>query len=94
VWVIVGPVFGANPPKLRGGVAVPEAFFKIIVDENEGKLRTLALLVPQDAPAEANAARYLTTIEEIQRRTGLDFLSEIEDAAERQIEAARAGRLW
>ncbi len=94
VWVIVGPVFGANPPKLRGGVAVPEAFFKIIVDENEGKLRTLALLVPQDAPAEADAARYLTTIEEIQRRTGLDFLSEIEDAAERQIEAARAGRLW
>ncbi|MBI5688539.1 MAG: DNA/RNA non-specific endonuclease [Verrucomicrobia bacterium] len=25
VWVIVGPVFGAQPAKLRGGVAVPEA---------------------------------------------------------------------
>ena len=94
VWVLVGPIFGAKPKKLRGGVAVPEAFFKIIIDENEGKLRTLAFIVPQDPPATAEPARFLTTIEEIQRRTGLDFLSEIEDAAEREIEQQRAKRVW
>lgn len=94
VWVLVGPVFGAKPPQLRGGVAVPEAFFMIVIDENEGRLRTLAFLVPQDAPADADPGRYLTTIAEIQRRTGLDFLSEIEDEAERQIEAQRASRVW
>ena len=94
VWVIVGPVFGANPQRLRGGVAVPEAFFLIVVDENEGKLRTLAFLVPQDTPAAADPARYLTTIEEIQRRTGLDFLSELDDTSERQVESQRAGRVW
>jgi endonuclease G len=94
VWVIVGPVFGAQPKKLRGAVAVPEAFFKIVIDENEGRLRTLAFLVPQEAPADAAPSRYLTTIAEIQRRTGLDFLSEIEDAAEQQIEAQRAARVW
>ncbi len=94
VWVITGPVFGANPPRLREAVAVPEAFFKIIVDEQDGRLRTLAFLVPQDAPANADPARYLTTIEELQRRTGLDFLGEIDDEAERQIEARRAGRVW
>jgi endonuclease G len=75
-------------------VTVPEAFFMIVVDENEGKLRTLALIIPQAAAAEAEPGRYLTTIEDIQRRTGLDFLGEIEDAAERQIEALRAARLW
>jgi endonuclease G len=94
VWVLVGPVFGAQPPQLRGGVAVPEAFFMIIIDENEGRLRTLAFLVPQEAPAAAEPERYLTTIAEIQRRTGLDFLSEIEDAAEHAIEAQRASRVW
>ena len=94
VWVFVGPVFGAKPPTLRGGVAVPEAFFLIIIDENEGRLRTLALLVPQDAPAESEPGRYLTSIAEIQRRTQLDFLSEIEDEAERQIEAQKASRVW
>jgi endonuclease G len=94
VWVFAGPVFGANPPKLRGGVRVPDAFFMIIVDENESRLRTLAFLVPQDTPANADPERYLTTIDEIQRRTGIDFLSELEDGAEREVEQQRAKRVW
>lgn len=94
IWTIVGPVFGPEPARLRGGVAVPEAFFKIVIDENEGKLRTLALLVPQDAPAGVPPERFLVTIDEIERRTGLDFLSELEDEAERAVEARRSGRVW
>ncbi len=94
VWVLTGPVFGAAPQKLRGGVVVPEAFFLIVIDENEGKLRTLALLVPQTAPPGADPERYLTNIDEIQRRTGLDFLSELDDAAEREVEARRASSVW
>lgn len=94
VWAIVGPVFGPQPKRLRGSVAVPEAFFLIVIDENEGKLRTLALLVPQEAPANAEPARYLTSIAEIQRRTGLDFLTELDDAAEQAVEQQRAARAW
>jgi endonuclease G len=94
VWVITGPVFGAAPKKIRGGVAVPEAFFLIVIDEHEGQLRTLALIVPQEAPHDAEPERYLTRIEEIQRRTGLNFLSELDDAAEKQVEAQRASRVW
>ncbi len=94
VWVLTGPVFGPRPQKLRGGVAVPEAFFLIVVDETEGKLRTEALIIPQDAPPEGEAARFLTTIAEIQRRTGLDFLSELDDEAERQVENQQSSRVW
>lgn len=94
VWVIAGPVFGAAPKKLRGGVAVPEAFFLIVIDENEGKLRTLAFIVPQEAPPDADPERYLTRIDDIERRTGLDFLSDLDDAAEEQVEARRATRVW
>lgn len=94
VWVLTGPVFGAAPKKLRGSVAVPEAFFLIVIDENEGKLRTLAFVVPQDAPPSADPERYLTSVAEIQRRTGLDFLSELDDAAEAQVEGQRATRVW
>lgn len=94
VWVIVGPVFGPRPQKLRGNVAVPEAFFLIVIDESEGKLRTQALIIPQDAPPESDPSRYLTTIEAIQRRTGLDFLSELDDGAEGQVEAQKASRVW
>lgn len=94
VWVLTGPVFGQKPAQLRGGVRVPEAFFKIVVDESEGRLRTLAFLVPQEAPPEAEPGRFLTTIAEIQRRTGLDFLAELDDASEQAVEADRASRVW
>lgn len=94
VWVLTGPVFGPQPAKLKGGIEVPEAFFKIVIDENEGRLRTLAFIVPQETPADADPARFLTTIAEIQRRTGLDFLAELDDSAEQAVEAARAEKVW
>ncbi len=94
VWVIAGPVFGPQPQRLRGGVAVPDAFFLIVIDENEGRLRTMAFLVPQETPANTEPDRYLTSIDEIQRRTGLDFLSELDDVAEKQVEQAKAAKVW
>jgi endonuclease G, mitochondrial len=94
VWVLTGPIFGAQPRELRRGVQIPEAFFLIVVDENEGKLRTLSFIVPQDAPAGAAPERYLSTIDEVQRRTGLDFLSELDDVAERAVETQQARRVW
>jgi endonuclease G, mitochondrial len=94
VWAFTGPIFGAQPRELRRGVLVPEAFFLIVVDENEGKLRTLAFIVPQEAPAGAAPEAFLATIDEIQRRTGLDFLGDLDDESERAVESQRASRVW
>ncbi len=94
VWVYVGPVFGRNPSRLKQRVALPEAFFMIIIDENEGRTRAQAFLFPQDAPGEAEAVDYLTTIDDIERRTGLDFLSQLPDEAEEALERRRSSRVW
>jgi endonuclease G len=94
VWVLTGPVLGPEPARLKGRVAVPAAFYQIIVDEQDGRLRTLAFIVPQEAAAHADLALYLTTIAEVEARTGLDFLAALEDAAEREVESRRAGRVW
>jgi endonuclease G len=52
VWVLAGPVFGANPERLRGRVAVPEACYMIIVDESDDRVRAAAFLFlrPRLAP--------------------------------------------
>ena len=94
VWVFAGPIFGAQPPRLRNGVLVPEAFFMIILDEQEGKLRTLAFIVPQQVPADASLGSYLTSVTEIQRRTQLDFFRELEDGSEGLVEQHQASRVW
>ena len=50
--------------------------------------------MPQEAPASADPEKYLASIDDIQRRTGLDFLSELDDASERAVESQRAARVW
>jgi endonuclease G len=94
VWVLAGPVFGARPEKLRRRVAVPEACYMIVVDEGEGRVRAQAFLLPQEPPEKAALADYLTNIDEIERRTGLDFLSELPDPAESVLEARAVERVW
>lgn len=94
VWVIAGPVFGPKPEKLRRRVAVPESCYMIIVDESDGRVRTTAYLFPQDAPEGARLDDFLVSIDELEHRTGLDFLHELPDPAEDALEARRAGRAW
>jgi endonuclease G, mitochondrial len=94
VWVVTGPIFGSNPRKLRGGVEIPEAFFLIVVDEHEGRLRTLSFIVPQDAPATAKPGQFLSSIDEIERRAQLDFLADLDDAFETHLERERPARVW
>lgn len=94
VWVLAGPVFGVRPEKIRRRVAVPEACYMIIVDESDGRVRALAFLFPQEPTEQASLGDYLTSIDEIERRTGLDFLPELPDPAESALEALTVGRVW
>ncbi len=93
VWVLAGPVFGDRPQKLQRRVAVPEACYMIILDESDGRVRAEAFLFPQE-PDSPGPDRYLTSIDEIERRTGLDFLRELADDAEDALEARPTGRAW
>lgn len=98
VWVIAGPVFGAAPRRLpgggRGGPAIPDSCFMIVLDESDGRARALAFVFPQEPAAGAELEEFLTTIDEVERRTGLDFLAELPDPAEAELESRRAGRVW
>jgi len=94
VWVLAGPVFGARPTRLPAGTTVPEAFFMIMVDESDGRIRTQAFLFPQETRAGALLSRFVTTIDEIERRTGLDFFVELEDSVETVVEGKRTQEVW
>ncbi len=94
VWVINGPIFGKNPERLQRRVAVPEAFFLIVVDEAEGKVRTQAFVMPQGAGENDAPEKFLASIDEVETRTGLDFLSELPDEAENALETRRVERVW
>jgi DNA/RNA endonuclease G (NUC1) len=83
VWVIVGPVFGANPASINRGngkyLQVPDKYFCIVVDPKQypydtpSKVDVDCFLIPQNAPSETGPEDYPSTLEEIEEVTNLKF---------------------
>lgn len=95
LWVITGPVYRPPLQRLASGVAIPTAFFKIIAKVDEAnELRVVSVVVPQEADDFATIGRYLTSVDEVESLTGLDFLSLLDDTIEDQLEADQPRRLW
>ena len=94
VWVVTGPVFNGTVKKLHGGVDVPTAFYRIILDEESGQPRVLAFLAPQTVTGNEPLSQFLTSVREIERQTGLDFYAELPREVQDKLEPPRAERLW
>jgi endonuclease G len=104
LWVITGPAFvdedkdGLVEYYLIGKnkVAVPTHYYKIVIAKatNQNKeLEAMAFLIPNEKVTD-EFEKYLTTINEIERLTGLDFISNMPNDQEEQIESARSERVW
>ncbi len=96
VWVITGTIFDDNIEYLKSSrVEIPDSFYKILVvfDENK-KPHTLAFLMPQNVYGNEPLDRYLTTIDEIERLSGFDFLHKLDDSLENAIEAEIDALNW
>ncbi len=98
IWVLCGPVLGHPPARLPGSArnrpAIPEACYMILLDESDGRIRTQAFLFPASPADSARLGDFLVTIDELEQRTGLDFLATLPDDAETALESKRASRVW
>lgn len=102
VWVICGPVFMQMARLSWIGeekkVAVPDAFYKIIIQEKEGQLDVLAFMYPHlekyTRKRPYHHAKYLVSVNFIELHTGLNFFTALEDKLEERIESRRPERLW
>jgi endonuclease G len=92
VWVVTGPIYGSRVKKISDKVAIPSHCYMIIVDEQGGGYRALAFIFPQDPGDDAQPADFLTTIDEIEGKTGLDLFPGI--AGEAKLESSRASAVW
>jgi endonuclease G len=94
VWIITGPIFRTFPDRLKSGVAIPDAYYKIILDESGTELRALAFIIDKESPPYTRLKTHLVSIDEIEEKTGLNFLSDLQKKEEIELEAKPAKRLW
>jgi endonuclease G len=96
--IVTGPVFGAAGPQARIGtndVAVPNAYYKVLLDPARPTIEAVAYLLPHQAEVpHQDFRRYLVPIDSVEQRTGLDFFPGLPDAAERKLERARNVSHW
>jgi endonuclease G len=90
IYIFSGPVFESeNPQRIgAGGVAVPEHTFKVILAIQRGTKFMCAAIVPNSDTSSGVPADLTTTVDEVERRTGLDFFSALDDAEERELESS------
>jgi len=94
VWVVTGPIYDDEIQRLATGVEIADAFFKIVIDEVDGDPRAQAFVISQSRRSGSNLVNYITSIDEVEKVTGLDIFGELPDDIEDKIEAKVSPSIW
>ena len=94
LYVITGGIL-ENASKTIGTekVTVPNYFYKIILDFQEPEIKAIAFLIPHE-DSEKALYTFVTSINNIEEITGIDFFPEIEDSLENKLEATTNYSSW
>ena len=87
IWVITGPIFDQHVEILNHQVEIPDAFYKILIDEDKGKVRVLPFIVPQNVTGKEILNEFLTSVDEIEKQTGLDFFTPMDKEFQDKLES-------
>jgi endonuclease G, mitochondrial len=93
LWVVAGPVF-ERQRALKSGVTLPDAFYRVWLDVRDGQPAALAFLVPQDVCGTEPLSGFLSSVDEVERRTGLDFFADLPDSQEAALERGTSTQGW
>ncbi|MFA7172693.1 MAG: DNA/RNA non-specific endonuclease [Kiritimatiellia bacterium] len=94
IWVITGACSSSKNKRLPSGIEIPDGFYKVIVAHKKNKLRVLALYMSQESGYGVFPRTKIVSVDELESLTGVDFLADLPDEIENQLEAEKPTRLW
>lgn len=91
--IFTGPILTSNMKRIgpKHDIAVPEAFFKVVYAPD--KRKAIAFIM-ENREATRSWTRYATTIDQVEQRTGYDFLSALPDDVEQAVESMQNINDW
>ncbi|MEQ8686835.1 MAG: DNA/RNA non-specific endonuclease [Imperialibacter sp.] len=94
LFVVVGPIVEGGAKKIgKNKVAVPQKFYKIVLDISEPELKAIGFVMENKAST-LGIMEYTVTIDSIEKITGLDFFPMIPDELEKKLESTINKNLW
>lgn len=92
--VVTGPVITRGMKTIGDShVAVPTAFFKVVLAPFATPMRAIGFVLPNKA-ANGSLKKYAVSVDEVERRTGMDFFSALPDDIENGIESQLNLSVW
>jgi endonuclease G len=97
VWIYSGPIYGnsLSPFLPNRKIPKPVAFYKIVVSPGESdQVKVLAFRMPHEPISrDVDVSKYLTSIDTIEEQTNIDFLPDLDEATQKEIEA-KVWKMW
>jgi endonuclease G len=94
VFVVTGGVLKGNMKTIGSErVAVPNQFYKVLIDVNSGKVKMIAFLMPHEN-SKKPLYDFVVSVDSIEKLTGIDFFPQLEDALENELEASSDYKDW
>jgi endonuclease G len=91
LYVVTGALFEGEEKFIGDRVSVPSGYFKVVFDLMH--CAGLAFIVPQKKISKAQLPDFIVSIDEVEARSGLDFLALLSDEVEANIEEV-IGVMW
>ena len=85
LYVVTGPIYEGNESSIGDGVVIPSAFYKVILDPYYND--AIAFIVPHRNVSGSELVNFVTTIDDVEQRTNLDFFANTSDDVENSMEA-------
>ncbi len=86
IYIVAGPIFYSSPSRFLGSIAIPDAFFKVVLCL-EGTPRAIGFLYKNDSSRQS-MKDCACSVDSIEEATGYDFFYSIPDEIENEIEKA------
>ncbi len=96
LYVVSGPVFNDSIRGWIGSneVAVPDAYFKVVLDLREPEQKGIAWVIPNEV-TDVPLTEFAMTIDEVEEITGINFFAELMDEKlESKMEGEYNNDLW
>jgi endonuclease G len=94
VFVVTGGILENNLKTIGDeNVAVPNQFYKVILENANGKIKVLAFLMDHK-DSHLPLYNFVVSVDEVEALTGIDFFPELEDSIEGTLEASSSYERW
>ncbi|OBQ56049.1 DNA/RNA non-specific endonuclease [Tamlana sp. s12] len=94
VFVVTGGILKGDMKTIgTEKVAVPNAFYKVLIDTNSGPTKMIGFLMPHEN-SNKPLYHFVVPVDSIEQLTGIDFFPQLDDELEVKLEASSSYKAW